>query len=504
MTSLHNHQLNVERSFRWSAPQPAAWIPPRPESNHDVVVVGGGQNGVAIAYGLRRQGVNNVLVIDQARKGEAGIWTNIARMQLLRTSKFLAGPEFGNPVLSFRAWFEAQFGMQAFDELERIHREDWAAYLSWYQRILQVDVQYETRLQRIEALESGLLRLYLSWAGRDHVVVARKLVLATGFTGAGTENVPELLRSLPRHFWAHTSDPIDFSSLAGRRVAIVGAGPSAFDAAGVALEHGAAEVHLFSRRDAIQHQPNSPRGVTPPVPPSPVAAPARESVGRNYPGAFEHFHQLPDAVRWRYHLNSKGAPASTPEDSIRRATAHANFHLHLSASWDNIDIQDGNVSVVLKGEAFNFDYVIAGTGLRIDLGTRPELTGIIERVAHWGDRYTPAVGEEFPAAALYPYLGDAFEFLEKQPGAAPYVSHIHCYNWAAALSSGKNLSDIPSMPELNRLISGLTRNLFLEDLPHHTRRITGSEPHRPDASIYAEAVWPARRASSTVGTYVQA
>lgn len=498
MSRLQQLQDSVEQAFRWSAPQPASWVPPTPGVDHDVVIVGGGQTGVALAYGLRRQGINNTLVIDQAAHGDAGIWTNIARMNLLRTSKFLAGPEFGNPTLSFRSWFETQFGAQAFDELDRIRREDWAAYLAWYQQTVKVAVEYQTRLLRIEPLDNGLLRLHLQQQGQPGTRVTRKLILATGFGGAGENNIPEVFRGLPRQLWAHTSETIDFAALKGKRLAIVGAGPSAFDAAGVALEQGAGAVHLFSRRSTIAHQPNSPKGEQSPQPPEPVPAPAKVPFGRNYPGAFEHFHKLPDAVRWRYHLNGKGAPASTPEDSIQRATAFDNFHIHLNAPWDSASVSGDQVSITLDGEALLFDYVIAGTGFRIDLSVRPELAGIIGQVALWGDRYVPPAGEEYPQAGIYPYLGDAFEFLEKHPGTAPHVQNIHCYNWAAALSSGKNLSDVPSMPELNRIISGITRSLFLQDLPHHEQRITGKDSGKKTVdphAVYAEAIWPKRRLS---------
>lgn len=493
MSNLQQLQDAVATSFRWSTPQPANWVPEQAGVDHDVVIVGGGQTGVAIAYGLRRQGINNVLVIDQSAPGGAGIWGNVARMNLLRTSKFLPGPDFGNPNLSFRSWYETQFGSAAFDVLDRIRREDWASYLQWYQQTVEVGVQYQTRLLSITQAEHGYLQLHLERNGQAYTLVSRKLILATGFMGAGEDNIPAIFKALPKQVWAHTSEPIAAATLKNRRIGILGAGPSAFDVAGYALEQGAAAVHLFSRRSGIVHQPNSQPGVVPPAGPSPVPAPQKPPSGRNYPGAMDNFHLLPDEVRWRYHLLSKGAAASTPEDSIKRATDFPNFHLHLNASWDRAVVADNQVVVQGAGESFRFDYVLAGTGLRIDLSARPELSAVIGDVALWGDRYQAAPGEEYPAATIFPYLGDSFEFLEKVPGTAPYISNIYCYNWAAALSSGKNLSDIPSIPELGRLISGVSRSLFLQDLQHHSARITGSGPERTDPSLYAEAVWPLRR-----------
>lgn len=481
MSRLQQLQDDVERSFRWSAPQPANWVPPTPGADHDVFIVGGGQTGVAIAYGLRLRGITRVRVIDLAAPGEAGIWTSIARMNLLRTSKYLSGPEYGNPALSFRAWFETRHGAEAFDALTRIRRGDWAEYVDWYRRTVGVEVRYRTRLLEIEPRDDGLLRLHLEHDGRRYTETTRKLVLATGFGGAGEDNVPDGIRALPAALWAHTSAAIDFAALAGKTVGIVGAGPSAFDAAGVALESGARAVHLFSRRGEIAHQPESPAYAPPPAFP-----PARQ------PGAMEHFHRLPDPVRWRYHLVTQQAGASTPIDSIERVTRFDNFHLHLDAPWQAES--DGRTVVAQAGgEHFRLDFVIAGTGFRVDLAARPELARIVDRIALWGDRYAPPAGEASAAGSLYPYLGEGFEFVEKTPGQAPWLANIHCYNFAASLSCGKNLSDVPSMPELPRLLSGITRGLFFADLDHHAARITARGAAAPDASVYAKAVWQPRR-----------
>ncbi len=45
-----------------------------------MLTVGGGQSGLAIAYGLRRKGVGHVEVIDRTEPGQAGIWRTTARI----------------------------------------------------------------------------------------------------------------------------------------------------------------------------------------------------------------------------------------------------------------------------------------------------------------------------------------------------------------------------------------------------------------------------------------
>src|SRR3982074_3805752 len=68
----------------------------------------------------------------------------------------------------------------------------------------------------------------------------------------GDWTIPETLRHLPSSICVHTAQPIDFASLRGKTIAVIGAGASAFDNAAMALEAGAAEVHLFCRRADIQ------------------------------------------------------------------------------------------------------------------------------------------------------------------------------------------------------------------------------------------------------------
>lgn len=57
--------------------------------------------------------------------------------------------------------------------------------------------------------------------------------------------------SVPRQLYAHTSEPIDFDALRGKRVAILGGGASAFDNAQHALGRGAGEVHVYVRRQEL-------------------------------------------------------------------------------------------------------------------------------------------------------------------------------------------------------------------------------------------------------------
>jgi len=437
---------------RWLGPEPANWVRARDGVDYNVVIVGGGQSGLSIAYQLKRKGVGGVEVIDQADPGRTGIWRTIARMHQLRTPKTLAGPELGNPALSFRAWYETLHGPEAFDALDRIPRLAWADYLDWFQQVTGTAVRYRTRLVEIEP-QGDLLRLHLVSDGMPSVVTTRKLVLANGYAGAGGPNVPEMLRALPREVWTHTAYSIPVESVDGKVVGIIGAGSSAFDAAAVALENGAREVHLFSRRSYIEYQGGPPR---------PQSGPPLD---RGYGGLLELAYELPDVVRWRNFLLGERRVASVPFDSLERVVKFDNFHIHLDSSLSDLAVDsNGQVTGRTSSRSFRFDYLIAGTGYRIDLSAQPELAKIHEHIALWRDRYRPRPGEEDAGGALYPYLGPAFEFLPRTDNGADFLRNIHCFNLAGQLSFGIPVGDVPSVVYQPRLVAAIARDLFVEDV----------------------------------------
>ena len=57
-------------------------------------------------------------------------------METLRSPKQLLGPAYGMASLTFQAWFTAQFGDEAWEELFRIPRPMWMDYLHWYRGVL--------------------------------------------------------------------------------------------------------------------------------------------------------------------------------------------------------------------------------------------------------------------------------------------------------------------------------------------------------------------------------
>lgn len=473
LQALAGLELEVARQQRYLGDLPEEWVPERPGVDHDVLVVGGGQSGVATAYGLRRAGITRVLVIDGAQEAGVGAWQTKARMHMLRTAKRNTGPDLGLPALTFRAWYEAQHGEAAYDAIVRVATRDWVDYLGWVRRVLRVPVQYGTRLLRIEPVPaqgsaSGLFRVHLEQQGQPLTRVVRKVVLATGAVGAGIPNLPPTLAALPPHLVAHTDERIDFVALAGRRVVVVGGASSAFDAAGAALEAGAASVRLLVRADDL----------------------VRVSTGKQagYAGAAAHFVHLPDAVRWRLGRHLRSRSPGPMAETVRRATAFGNFGIRLLADVTAAEPAGQGARLRVGDEWIEADFVIAATGYRVDPALRPELGALAPHIAVWADRLAPHEAEG-AAAARSPYLGAGYEFIERTPGSAPFLKHVHCFNYAAMTSHGRHVGDVSSLAAgVPALVAAIGRDLFLDDEQAHVARITGPASVELTGGEYAQAV----------------
>jgi FAD-dependent urate hydroxylase len=123
-----------------------SWTIPRNRSGspvHDVTIVGGGQSGISIAFRLLRERVTNLRVLDRNPAGLEGPWLTFARVYSLRTPKTVTGPDLGTPSLSARAWWQARFGEQSWQGLNKIPRGSWQDYLLWVRKTVGIDVSNE-------------------------------------------------------------------------------------------------------------------------------------------------------------------------------------------------------------------------------------------------------------------------------------------------------------------------------------------------------------------------
>ena len=197
------------------------------------------------AFALTRAGIRNLRIVDRNPEGFEGPWMTYARMETLRSPKQLLGPAYGVASLTFRAWFTAQSGNRAWDELPHFPTlMDGIPALVPQRAEAPGGERYRGDVCR--PLDN-LLELEIV-GGEQPSILTRRVVLANGREGLGAPTIPSFVRDLPRKRWSHSSDDFDFATLHGKRVVVIGVGASAMDNAAVALEEGAREVRLLARR----------------------------------------------------------------------------------------------------------------------------------------------------------------------------------------------------------------------------------------------------------------
>lgn len=453
--SLADLEARFRRDLELLVIPPAkAWLEPRTHPEYgpvlDVAIVGAGMAGLSAAFACKRLGITNLRVFDRSPAGFEGPWATYARMEVLRSPPELTGPALGFANLTFRAWFEAQFGAAAWKKVHRIPRLQWMDYLRWYRRMVDVPIENETEMTDLGG-DGEIVVLTLRSAAGVRKVAARRVVLANGRDGLGGAYVPEMFRGLPRDLAAHSSDDIDFAGLRGKTVGVIGAGASAVDQAAETLEAGAARVAMLVRRADV------PR--------------INKGMGIGSPGMWLGFERLTPAQRWSIVQYIEEQAIPPPRDSMLRCSRHKNFSVITRCEPRRAWTADGRVLLDTSRGVLAFDYLILATGFTIAWDERPELAALAPHVLLWRDRFTPKGRTDF-AQAEHPFLGPDLEFLERAPGTAPWVERVHCFTFPAFLSHGPITGDIPAISVgAERVANGIAGALFAEDYERTWRRL---------------------------------
>lgn len=423
----------------------------------DVLVVGGGMCGLVAAFSLRRLGIHNVRVIDAQPAGLEGPWRTYARMETLRSPKHLTGPAAGLPNLTFRAWYEAQHGLDAWEPLGYIPREVWADYLIWYGRVTHADIENGVKLAGLAAVpsaEPGSTDEDVVWKadftianGASEAVYARRVVLSTGRDGLAVPRIPEPFAPFRGDGVAHSGDAPPRAAMRGRDVVVIGLGASAFDYAAEALEAGARHVRILGRAAQLTR--------------------INKAKQLGYAGFVNGFPLLADTHKAEIfeYIFRRGVPP--PRSTVQRVMRHANVELVLGASVEAVARgADGRFALQTARGPFAADQVVLGTGYFIDMAAPTYLNGIADGIRRWRD----VLPERTSAGELLdsPYLGSGFEFLPRTDPPLPGIEQLLCFNHAAMLSLGNLANDIPAVSEgADRLARHIAATLYLEDRATH-------------------------------------
>ncbi|WP_344528296.1 NAD(P)-binding domain-containing protein [Streptomyces albiaxialis] len=287
--------------------------------------------------------------------------------------------------------------------------ETFTRYGRWFRRELVPDLE-QVRVVAVDRRRGGGFEVKLD---SGDVCVARSVVVATGLSGFAY--VPPVLGAAvpdgptPTGPVSHSSQHPDPARLAGREVAVVGAGQSALETAVLAAEAGAASVRVVARgRTAVGF--GAPPDRQPRFRPESPFGRAWSLYALTYhAGAYRH---LPAPVRhdlvrrvlgplgaWWLRERFAGRVSVTQGHAVRRVALAGGGRVRLEL--------DG-------GAAVEADHVIAATGYRVDLAAMGFLGPALRAsLARSGRTPAPMLGPDFQSSA--PGL-----FFTGLPAAASY------------------------------------------------------------------------------------
>ncbi len=137
-------------------------------------------------------------------------------------------------------------------EVEPLSRDLYLSYCEWFQG--QKAIRVLPKLVHCLNDAGGTPPHFEAVFEDGETIAARSVVLALGFRYF--KHVPEVYTSLfPRERLTHTCDLVDFASLKGKRVLIIGGRQSAFEWAALIHAHGASTVCLSYRHSTPAFQP---------------------------------------------------------------------------------------------------------------------------------------------------------------------------------------------------------------------------------------------------------
>jgi FAD-dependent urate hydroxylase len=409
-----------------------SWVKPRKTAEevpiHDVLIVGAGQSGLALAYSLKLRGIRRLIVLDAQRSDRPGPWSSFARMRSLRSPKAVPGPECFNPMLTFKAWYCAKYSRAEYEQFRTIPVTAWCDYLAWYRAVLGIDTLSETNVTGIEwDADERCLRVTADSCGVSSTFFARKVCLATGMDSAGRWAPPDsLVASLPREAYFGAWESIPAGELSGRDVAVVGAGASGFDNASFAVEAQCKSVTIFARRpfpsrdiyldlwrgrDDAQTCPED--GDTTP-------ADLLDAVVAHHGSIQEEAR-----IRLLRALFRNGRTPSTTKylSELSHLAAISVLEDHPVEKMSYCD-KEGRIRINARGREFYFDRVIFATGVQAGLQHRPELAAFCDEIMTWEDHGNAGEALLY-GLGRYPKLSTNYQ-LQSVNKDDSELQHIYC------------------------------------------------------------------------------
>lgn len=327
-----------------------------------VTIVGAGPYGLSLASHLAEQKVPH-RIFGHAMQ----FWSRIADAADKRYLKsYCFGTNLSAPAPGFS--FSDYNTPRNLETFEPCSISNFAAYGRWFQESM---VPWVEPVDVVEVkLQDGKFAVSLS-SGESFL--SNQVIVATGL--ANFANVPPALASAQPDRVTHTAHIAAFSPFKGRRVAVLGAGQSALEAAVLLHEAGADTTLLVRERSIswhsrIQRKRSLWRRLRSPI--SGLGTGPKAWALTRFPGAL---HRTPDRLRTRFvksHLPAEGAwwlrdrfegnvPVQFGTEVVEARDTCCGVTLVLRDSGPSRD------STQPRRREMTFDHVIAGSGYTVDV-----------------------------------------------------------------------------------------------------------------------------------------
>jgi len=340
--------------------------PAKPRDETEVIVIGAGPYGLAVAAHLNGRRIST-RVFGQPMS----FWREHMPKGMRLRSPWIA-THIADPEKSYSLdVFAARHGIA---RQEQLPIERFVQYGEWFQHHA-VPALEARQVKRVEPAARGF-RLMLD---DETVLHARRVVVATGL--AGQNLTPREFEGIDPDLVSHTSAHARFDHWRGKRVAVIGRGQSACESA-VLLREAGAEVDLICRGEV--------RWVG--------AAPGKADQARHWRRFLHELVQAPSAVGpfpWSWLNEWPGLERRLGDDLRSKIAARS---LRAAAAWwllprmkgvkvragtliKSVRPQGSTIALELDSGVRTYDRVLLGTGYRIDISRlgvlAPTLTAAI-------------------------------------------------------------------------------------------------------------------------------
>jgi thioredoxin reductase len=322
----------------------------------EVAVVGAGPYGLSIAAHFRRRGIP-FRIFGRPMDSWA---SHMPSGSCLKSDGFASN--IYDPENEFTLQkFCAEQGIEYAHTGIPVRIETFRAYgLAFRNRMVpELDERLVENIQRTS--EGFVLRLE-----GGETIQARRVILAVGISHF--EYVPESLAHLPDEFFTHSYRHENLESFHGKSVAVIGAGASAIDLAGLLRDAGA-DVQLVGRRTELTFH-TAPKNAKKSTwwtrlrhPPSGLGPGIRS---RFFSDAPNWFFFLPESLRLKVVKRALGPSAGW----FARDKVIGRVALVLGFTPQGAEVRDGKVYLQLRGhdgssKEITADHIIAATGYKV-------------------------------------------------------------------------------------------------------------------------------------------